>query len=511
MKGINSNKEGCDPVSSNCVIWQGSDVECINLCKGDTVSTVVYKLATELCDLMDTFKITNFDLTCLNLAECTPKEFKELIQLLIDKICEDQGITNTTQSGCPDCEVNVCSSFYYTNPTGDVVSTMQLKEYVIAIGNKVCTIIGQITTINNTLANHSSRITTLENTPAPTLTLPQVPATCVLPVGNYDLDVLLEAVEVAFCNLQTSTGNPVQITKALQAACLSLGKSPQLNGTGNMAQIPGWYMTPSTLSESFSNLWKTVCDIRGAVQFMKNNCCSTGCESIDLQLVASLNSPTELVLSYNGSIPSNYVDDNIGSSIEITDVAGGGPQTLNGINIKTSYYDTAQQHTINLVGVNGATDVIVKLTYRFKDPSTGSTCQNIIQLLVLGTDTCPDLILVSGYTDISYSFTWNGTTPQAVTMELYDNAGAVLLQSNVLNILNSNPNGNFTNLTEGTNYKIRMVINGTPCDFEEFITNSYPCLIPSLNAPTIDYTNPEGNQDGGTVEGWIVAYDGVTH
>jgi len=47
MKPLNYSSENCDPISSNCVIWQGPDIDCIDLCKGDTVSEVIYKLATE--------------------------------------------------------------------------------------------------------------------------------------------------------------------------------------------------------------------------------------------------------------------------------------------------------------------------------------------------------------------------------------------------------------------------------------------------------------------------------
>ena len=62
----NKDSMPCTPISSNCVIWQGPDIECINLCNGDTVSQVVYKLATELCTLIDTACECNPDLTGLD-------------------------------------------------------------------------------------------------------------------------------------------------------------------------------------------------------------------------------------------------------------------------------------------------------------------------------------------------------------------------------------------------------------------------------------------------------------
>lgn len=507
MKPTNNNNTGCDPVSSNCVIWHGPDIECIDLCKGDSVSVVVHKLATELCQLLADLNVDVYDLSCLNLGACTPKDFKELIQILIDKICEDNGIsTEGATGGCPDCEVNICSAFHYQNPTGDTVTTMQLKDYVLAIGNKVCTMIGQINTINNTLSQHDDRITALENAGAPVVTLPQITPTCVLPAVATDLDTVLTALETQFCELRNYTGDTQAIALALQAACLGINVSDQLSGTGQMQDIPGWFANPTNLAQSFSNVWKTICDIRSAVSFIQNNCCDTGCGAIDLIVNATLLSISELRLDFLGTIPTNYIDAAIGSTIVITDVGGGGPQTINSVSIKSSYFDPSQPYIIPLVGVNGANDVVVKVTYRFLDPVTQGTCENIVQTIALGTETCPDLVLVPGYTDLAFSFAWNGPTPTFITAELL-NASNIVLTSQVLNVTGVNANGSFTGLTEGVDYKIRLVINGVPCDPEEFTTLEYPCLAPALNAPTISYVDPEGDQDGDTIEGYVVAYN----
>ena len=65
MSGLPTNSsraktKGCSPVSSNCVVWQGQTLPCLDLCKGDTVSDVVFKAATELCTLMTMFDISNY-------------------------------------------------------------------------------------------------------------------------------------------------------------------------------------------------------------------------------------------------------------------------------------------------------------------------------------------------------------------------------------------------------------------------------------------------------------------
>ena len=40
MKPLNLDNKPCSPISSNCVVWQGPDIPCIQLCTGDTVSDV---------------------------------------------------------------------------------------------------------------------------------------------------------------------------------------------------------------------------------------------------------------------------------------------------------------------------------------------------------------------------------------------------------------------------------------------------------------------------------------
>jgi len=147
MKPLNFDNSPCSPISSNCVIWQGPDLPCIKLCKGDTVSDVVFKLAEELCLILDTLDIKNYDLTCFNITACAPKDFQALIQFLIDKICELENIpaqnttstTTATQTGCPDCVVSVASCF--VTGSQNLPTTMQLVDYVTMIGDRICYII----------------------------------------------------------------------------------------------------------------------------------------------------------------------------------------------------------------------------------------------------------------------------------------------------------------------------------------------------------------------------------
>lgn len=502
MKPLNYSSDNCDPISSNCVIWQGPDIDCIDLCKGDTVSQVVYKLATELCTLLDKFSITTYDISCFNLADCAPETFEQLIQLLIDKICLlESGITPTIASaeGCPDCVVNTCSEFHYTSPQGDTITTMQLKDYVIAIGNKVCSIIGQISTINSTLEQLGDRISQNEiditNLQNQTLTLDPITPACVIdPAVPTDPIVVLQALEEQFCNLRQYTGNEQAILTAIQAQCFDLNSQEQLNGTGPMSNIIGWNSTVENLSQSFSNLWHTVCDMRNAISFIQDNCCSTDCSSVNLLVSGTIISSTQIRLDFTGSVPGTFIDAVPASTIVLTDDAGNGPQTVNTVAVLQDYFNPSNPLIIDFTsGINGSSDVNISLTLRIEDPIQGLTCESVIQSVALGTETCPTIIMsVVDYTSATASFTWGGN-PTLITAELYNSTGLILQQSQVVSVTTGGTfSPSFSSLDPNTTYKLRLVINGEPCEFIEFTTLTYTCVGPALNSVTVDLTNPNG-------------------
>lgn len=498
MKPINYNDSGCDPISSNCVLWQGPDIECINLCKGDTVSEVVYRLATELCNLLDKLSVDSYDLTCLDLKECAPDTFEQMIQILIDRICECCGVNQDDcvgeAGGCPDCLVPICEDFYYTNPQGDTVTTMQLKDYVIAIGNRVCQMIDQIDTINDTLTDHEARIVTLENAPAPSFDLPQITPTCVVDPVPTDIDAVLIALEAQFCDLRNFTGFPADILNAIQKQCAQLNSADQLNGGGAMQDINGWNSTVSNLAQSFNNAWLTICDLRSSVQFILNNCCSTDCGAVNIDMQVSVISSTEIRIDFVGSIPGTFIDGSPSSTITITDSAGGGPQTINSVGVLSNYYNTSTPYFITLnPGLNANNDINVNMVLRVEDPAQGLTCETIVQAVGLGLDSCPQLLVSSvSFDQASLSFTWAGTNT-LVTLEIWNASETMMLQSQVISVATGQTyNPIITGLSQNTTYSAVLVINGEKCEFVQFTTLEVLCAGPTLGTITIDLDNPIG-------------------
>jgi hypothetical protein len=301
MKPLNLDNSPCSPTSSNCVIWQGPDLACIKLCKGDTVSDVIAALATELCTILDQLNVNNYDLSCFASTACPPADFQALIQFLIDQICEAQGITvdpTRTTSACPDCVVTVAACFIVGNTT-----TMQLVDYVNLIAERVCSIIDQISLINNQISILDSRVTVLENTPPPTFTLPSISTGCLAPYMaslasapiDQVLSTLLNNSTIGYCALIQATGLPAAILSAVASQCIastdtSLAYSPDTMGT---AYFGSWVNSPVTAANAITNLWISICDIRNYL----------------LNLSFSVVDTNTVNLIYTGSVLSAEVQD----------------------------------------------------------------------------------------------------------------------------------------------------------------------------------------------------------
>jgi hypothetical protein len=280
MKPLNLDNRPCSPVSSNCVIWQGPTLDCINLCTGDTISDVVAKMAQELCTLLDQTNVTNYDLSCLGITACGPKDFQALIQLLIDKICELNNVNTTDPGGtrgtCPDCLIDVAACL--AEEVGQ--PTLQLVDYVELIGNKICSLIDQIGELAVLINNLDIRVTALEDADAPIFTLPAINTGCLQDyitgspaTATIDL-VLNELVNdptIGYCALIGATGLPAQIQAAVQSQCIADSDQP-LSALPTVTTFSAFYAGSwvtsgnlNTAAEAINNLWIALCDLRDYV------------------------------------------------------------------------------------------------------------------------------------------------------------------------------------------------------------------------------------------------------
>jgi hypothetical protein len=313
MLPISSNTadQGCSPVSSNCVIWQGPNLSCINLCKGDTVSDVVYKVATQLCTLQSELVLTDLDLSCL-VSFCssanpapTTKTLAAVLDFIIDKVCcvntrltAVEGVSGGTSYAEPT--LNLPSCLQYTNGQGQTVTQLVHNQYTLTIATKLCEIKTTVDLHTSQIASVSARVTVLEAATA--ASLPTISVACL--TGSSALVALDEAVEVItdeLCDLKGVLGTNTAITAASAKQCTQLSTLNSLSQLGTMSSITGWKTTVTTLSDSINNLWLTVCDMRGAISALKDCCGAIDCSSLVIDFTAVLNSTRDtLTIKFKG-------------------------------------------------------------------------------------------------------------------------------------------------------------------------------------------------------------------
>lgn len=272
MKPLNFDNSPCSPTSSNCVIWAGPDLKCINLCRGDSITDVVEKLATELCAILDTLSISSYDLDCFNLVNCAPSTFTDLINFLIVKVCELENVPLTPgvppSSGCPtDCIVSVAPCFI-----SGTITTMNLTEYVIAIGEKVCAIIDANALQDIAISDLEIRVTDLENTVPPTYTTPTIVMAYTLPsipalgAGTIQpIDTVIDSyVNQIWFPFVAATGNTGCLLTAVGNQTVAPTDFSKVNPLAQMSvQYAGLWVTPAlSVCDTINNIWACIKDLR---------------------------------------------------------------------------------------------------------------------------------------------------------------------------------------------------------------------------------------------------------
>lgn len=254
MKPLNLDNSPCSPISSNCVIWQGPNIPCIKLCTGDTVSDVVFKLATELCEILEQLNVSNYDLACLNIP-CPPEDFQTLIQILINKICELENIPVPPPSPdggpCPtDCIVAVADCL------GGGTDT--LLNYVNTIADKVCDLVTEISVIQTSITSINVTLVDLQQQidDIPVYTLPDITAPCT--IGTYltgqfaPLDAMFDAFLGDWCAYISTAATPAELAPVLNPVC-TLADNPYFGAIGGLIN------PAANVADALANIWTSIC------------------------------------------------------------------------------------------------------------------------------------------------------------------------------------------------------------------------------------------------------------
>jgi hypothetical protein len=292
MEPINtSNKDtqACIPISSNCIVWQGPDIPCINLCSGDSITEVVYKLATKLCEMADqVIDLSALDLTCLN-PSYEPTTQTELIELLISKICEALGCCNNDGGIIPGVNYyNLPPCLQYTE-NDQVITQLPLPDYLIYLATQICDVITSINDLTTRVTSLEIAVAALQDVTYPTADI-YITTQCAsggTPGVTMQIQTAFENFESKFCQLLGLLGSTTAIDTFIDVECSGIDTAPQLADPAHlMNELTGWTSSPSNVMQNLTNLWLVVCDMRSKV----NTCCNVDipCSTVPVSNISNI-------------------------------------------------------------------------------------------------------------------------------------------------------------------------------------------------------------------------------
>lgn len=458
-----NNTSPCTPVSSNCVIWQGPDIACIDLCNGDAVSDVVAKLAEKLCEIIDAScacdpDLTGLDVSCLT-AE-TPADLVAALQLLVDNICTNRDADGTKELAdlaLPEC------LYYRSSKESNLVTALPLADWAIYIGNQLCSVISSLTTVNQNFENLTSRVATLEACVLPCS--PNSPADfdvisgCLFDGQEVSISTLVLAIEQELCKQIAAVGSTGRINEAISAQGIS-SSSKRLSVMGTLGDIDGWIASPQNLAESNTNQWKVLNDLYTAVsdiqEALPKNCDAANFAFTYNPIDSTGNGvPDSINLNFQATtLPDGFTDCNGSTKVTITD--SDGTTVISNINV-SGLINSDSGTNINIERLNRLSSLNLNIAFCVTDGT--SQCSDNQQVIIPLSAPCPNPVtVVGGSSSIQINFPNTLGSGVSYRIDATSQTTGVQLGTVLLNNPPTSVSYTFTGATPGDTYDVQITV-----------------------------------------------------
>lgn len=266
-----------DIVPSNNVPWNGPNIPCLGLCKGDTVSDIVVKLATKICELAEPYDVSTLTLECaLEMFDSTEplnRTINSVLQLMINNECSLKDLIDNLQAqllGLSNNEFIVdlkCLAEVdgYGNP-------LPYTEETVIQG-----LINEICSMKNTVSFLAGQYTEMQNQ-----------------IDNLNMEPLIDEKDIATCINPSVLPTSTQVKNTSNALCdyiqtvgddtaiaVALAKIPS-NWNTQFQAVPGWIINPVNFMEQMNNVFLALASSLSRIEEIENNCCTPSCELVKL-------------------------------------------------------------------------------------------------------------------------------------------------------------------------------------------------------------------------------------
>lgn len=392
-------------ISSSTVIWNGPDIPCIDLCNGEVIDQIIYDLATELCQVLTWLDVNSYDLSCFNLGNCKPKDFQQLEQFILDKLCSlQQAITNINNNpesiNCNlTCPVTLPTCFNLTNPL-PLFDPINGADAVHAIANKICDLVQTITTIQTAITTINTQIqnltTTINNLVSSVSIPPLVLTSCTSGWGctsvhnnntlAFYADVI-NCIYVEVCSLYGQINNIGSTTITNPLTCSNVDSTLASILLGSPTQYTGWL--PATSLNGFINdVGLLLCDIKNSlISFLQNQCVTNSSPCWFLEEAALIAVPNLVANNYiitlvtPGSLPPGYTF-NLSTGIAYDSLS-----PINSHIISLTALNTPSVLAFNSSPILGGNPFVVSIPVTITSAS-GASCCKVFTIVVNNSTPC---------------------------------------------------------------------------------------------------------------------------
>ena len=488
--------DGCNPTSSNCVVWQGPDLTCIDVCHGDSISDIVAKIAEKLCECCGLdptspapasmpgrtgIDISTINQLCLESTYGKANDLNSLLQNIITETCLN-GVDQTDPCSClipvPDC-LREDATNYIDN--GNSISSLVLydpitnKGYAQFLAQIICDRISAVRQTELRVDTIEGRVKTLElrgDRPSyiPPTVLPQYVGSGV----RTSIENMLALTEEAYGETRLALGTTSDINRAISYQQQNLAAKDKLNGNGVMSSQPGWIVSPANLAQSHQNLWLTTNDIRNAVESLHDRVAKPVCSDLKYQVEGTINRQGGVLQSidfdFSGTeIPSDFHPKfSQGTRITISDAS------LNSkvfyARVKDIYQQSATAFSVvaNTMGnLDTNSNYSVKVEFAFQ--SDNNDCAETQTFTINNETPCP-VLTIGTLTDTTIPFSATASLPSdkgyVMTVNLKTRNGS-LIDSRSTSNFTSGFTGTFSNLTGSTTYLVNVSLSQTGSTYEQ--------------------------------------------
>ena len=448
---INSSKQGCVPTSSNCVKWQGPYIEGLSLCSDASVTEVILQMANELNNIKNGLDISSYELKCLEESKCGPKEFNDLVQLIINKLCS---ISSSNGVDVSALVMNIEPKCFKELNDGD--TEINIPTYANLIAERVCYLLTELSDIKdnvipeivNVIESHETDIQSIKESKQDLIDIHDCD-------DNTNVNEVLQGTIDTLCEYKEVLGTTEEL--AADHKCdLSYYEKYLSTESGNMMKD---ISVNRTVADNIKNIWLVLCDLRKEVYMLKEQ----GNSDVYQSFNAYMRCDGVIYYKYNYAYNDEYVDKIVSTIIAPLSIVG----TSTNINkAQSDGYYTISTYANNFKGDNnpegGAFEIILKYKLKNDDKVYAKKEKVVISKSITGLT--GELISYSEFkikfnkassSSISYLYRENEETGEKELLETYD-------------IGTQGPQEYFLNVKSGK-YKYYVECNGEHC--KEVVTD----------------------------------------